>query len=230
MKLPNVAFVTTDQALHDGIASVNSAEFVAWIGADCESLFKSLLGRTIDILVIDIDTPNLDTLHVIRFLFELLNVPIITLGSSQNLISHTDLLHAGADRNLIKPIDINDLLANIRAIVRRGLSKKNLDFDANSWRLDCHRWLLFAPNGIDLELSGSEIIVIKALIEAGGLALSKVVLTQRVYGCDESKQIGSIDMLICRLRKKARKTFDHELPIKNVRLNGYVFASPAVLV
>lgn len=229
MKLPNVAFVTNDQALQDVISSVKSAELIAWMVSDCENLYKNLLGRTVDVLVIDIDMPNFDAIQVIRYLFELLHVPIITLSSSQNLISSPDILHAGSDRHLIKPIAINDLFANIRAIIRRD-SPKQLVSDANAWRLDCHRWLLSAPNGMDLELSLPEIVVIKALIEASGLALSKVVLTQRVYGSKESKQIGSIDMLIFRLRKKARKTLEQDLPIKNVRLNGYVFASPAVLV
>lgn len=230
MKLPNVAFVTNDQVLHEGLSSVNSTELIAWVVSDCENLYKNLLVRAVDVLVIDIDMPNFDTLHVIRYLFELLHVPIITLSSSQNCISQIDLLHAGADRNLIKPIVFNDLLANIRAIVRRVHPKQPLIFDGNSWRLDCHRWLLSSPDGIGLELSSREVVVIKALMEAQGLPLSKAELTQRLFGFESSKSLGSIDMLICRLRKKARGILVQELPVKNARLNGYVFASPGILV
>ena len=230
MKLPNVAFVTHDQALHQDISSVNSTELIAWVVSDCENLYKNLLRRDVDVLVIDIDIPNFDTLQVIRYLFDLLHVPIITLSVNQNFISQTDLLQAGADRNLIKPIVFNDLLANIRAVVRRASPKQPLIFDSNSWRLDCHRWLLSSPDGISLELSSREVIVIKALMEAQGLPLSKAELSQRLFGFESSKSLGSIDMLICRLRKKARNILEQELPIKNARLNGYVFASPAMLV
>lgn len=124
MKLPNVAFVTHDQTLCEGLSSVNSTELMVWVVSDCENLYKNLLGRAVDVLVIDSDIPNFDTLQVIRYLFDLLHVPIITLSSSQNCISQTELLHAGADRNLIKPIVFNDLLANIRAVVRRVPPKK----------------------------------------------------------------------------------------------------------
>lgn len=193
MKLPNVAFVTHDQTLCEGLSSVNSTELMVWVVSDCENLYKNLLGRAVDVLVIDSDIPNFDTLQVIRYLFDLLHVPIITLSSSQNCISQTELLHAGADRNLIKPIVFNDLLANIRAVVRRVPPKKTLIFDNNAWQLDCHRWLLSSPDGIDLELSSREVIVIKALIEAQGLPLSKIELAQHLFGFESSKSLGSID-------------------------------------
>ena len=50
MKLPSVAFVTNDQVLHEGLSSVNSAEFITWIVSDCENLYKNLLGRAVDVL------------------------------------------------------------------------------------------------------------------------------------------------------------------------------------
>lgn len=230
MRLPSVAFVTNDQELKENIALAESLEFSIWIANDCEDLYKNLRERSVDVLVIDIDEANFNALQMIHFLFTLLHVPIVTLSSGQNLISQTELLHAGADRILIKPIVINDLLANITAIVRREMPKQPLMFDINAWRLDCQRWLLSAPSGIGLELSSREVIVIKALIEAQGFPLSKTELIQRLFGFEESKSVGSIDMLICRLRKKARNTLAQELPIKSARLNGYVFASPGVLV
>lgn len=230
MKLPNVVFVTDDQALQNSISLVKSAEFVVWLVLDSENLYKSLLRRSVDVLVIDVDIPNFDVLQAIHYLFELLHVPIITISSTQSVISEAELLHAGADRNLIKPVVINDLFANIRAIIRREAPKQPMIFDANAWRLDCHRWLLSSPGGTGLELSSREVVVIKALMEAQGLPLSKTELTQRLFGFDESKPVGSIDMLICRLRKKARNVLAQELPIKNARLNGYVFASPGMLV
>ncbi len=160
-----------------------------------------------------VDMNGLDVLRALRAAND--TTPVIIITARDDVDTRVQGLDLGADDYLVKPFESKELLARIRAVVRRksgfasatmGTSRVSLDINARSLTFD----------GRSDELSAREYALVLALLERPGAILSRQQLEERLYGWGEEVESNAVDALIYSVRRK----FGHEL-IRNVRGLGW---------
>lgn len=194
---------------------------------------KSALGQhMIDLVILDVMLPGEDGLSLCRGLREKSPVPIIMLSAVGEETDRVVGLEMGADDYLPKPFGPRELLARIKALLRRGdtqmdLGEKRLaalpDIQFLEWRLDRNRRHLLAPDGVAVPLSSGEYDLLLAFIANIGRTLSRDQLLDLTRGKEASPFDRSIDVQVGRLRKKIEDDPKSPKIIVTVRGGGYCF-------
>jgi DNA-binding response OmpR family regulator len=168
------------------------------------------------------------------------NVAIIILSARDGLDDRLAGLHAGADRYLVKPVNLAELVANIDAVAKRlvlsaarpilELPRPVLDHNTSQWRLNLQSWLLASPSGQTMQLTAREFALLHRLIKVQGQAVPKKELADEIFGQRIANAADRLNVLITRLRKKAEAQLSDPLPIKTAHQIGYAFTAPAHLL
>jgi DNA-binding response OmpR family regulator len=176
-----------------------------------------------DALVLDLSLPDMDGLEVCRRLREKHELPVLMLTARGDAADRIVGLELGADDYLPKPFEPRELLARLRAILRRDRSRKSpslrfgrleIDKDARSVRLD----------GADRPLTSYQFALLVALAENAGRVLSREALMDLVKGVPLEAFDRSIDVHVSRLRAAIEDDPRKPRRIITVRGAGYVFA------
>jgi two-component system OmpR family response regulator len=228
---PHILVVDDDQELRSLLSRflgkhglrVNTA-------ADGEEM-KRILGLTkVDLVVLDRVMPGEDGLALCRELREASRIPVILLtllGSDTDRILGLEM---GADDYVQKPFNPQELLARIRAVLRRAnelpmqnvLQKASvLRFDG--WTLDCIRRRLESPAGVSVVLTDGEFDLLVAFAEHPQIVLSREQLLDLARGRSAVAFDRGIDMQITRLRRKIEADPQQPRLIKTIRNKGYAF-------
>ena len=211
--------------------------YPAW-GADCsEVLYKGLMINPVDIIILDIGLPGEDGLTIAQHLCELPNIAIIILSARATLDDRIIGLATGADRYLVKPIALAELVANIEAVTRNQsliappplLALVEEFKPSTTWHLNSKQWTLTSPRGAMLQLTDREFRVLQILMTAQGQVVYKRDITALIIGSRVANSYERLDVLLARLRKKAIAIFEDPLPIKTACRVGYAFIKPAVI-
>ena len=167
-------------------------------------------------------------------------VAVIILSARDGLEDRLTGMRAGADRYLVKPVNMGELAANIDAVIKRlelPLARASLDLPRQVsdkggavWKLDIQGWLLTSPSGQQLKLTAREFALLHRLIKVQGQAIPKKDLTDEIFGQRISNAADRLNVLITRLRKKAQDQLAEPLPIKTAHQIGYAFTAPAMLL
>ena len=169
-----------------------------------------------DIMILDIGLPDISGIEVLKQIRpKFPELPILLLTARDEIKDKVEGLNAGADDYLTKPFDIDELIARLRVIERRlGTVKDNcISIDAVTLDVEKHQ---VSIDGIVVEFSRREFMLLKALMERAGNVLSKEQLEQTLYGWGEEISSNSIEVHIHNLRKKTSKSF-----ISTIRGIGY---------
>jgi DNA-binding response OmpR family regulator len=181
-----------------------------------------------DLLILDIMLPRLDGFSVCRILRQESDVPILMLTARQDEVDRIAGLELGADDYVAKPFSLGELLARVRAIRRRtdrqpAGSREVLD--AGALRVDTGSRRAWRA-GAELTLSQKEFDLLTCLIRNRGMALSRDVLLERVWGYDFLGDSRTVDVHIRWLREKVELDPGHPAYIQTVRGVGYRFEIP----
>lgn len=170
-----------------------------------------------DFLILDINLPGRSGLDLLRQLRASGNaLPVLLLTARDTVPQRVQGLDAGADDYLIKPYDFDELLARIRALVRRRSNpyrdilryrQLDVDFKGNTAMLD----------GVALPLTHREFDVLRILLEEQGRCLSKDQIAEKMYGWDDEVESNTIEVYVSALRRKLGKEY-----IKTIRGLGYL--------
>jgi DNA-binding response OmpR family regulator len=184
-----------------------------------------------DLVVLDIMLPRLDGFSVCRILRQESEVPILMLTARQDEVDRIAGLELGADDYVSKPFSLGELLARVRAIMRRTdrspVGNREV-LDAGALRVDTgsrRAW----RDGAELNLSQKEFDLLTCLIRNRGMALSRDVLLERVWGYDFLGDSRTVDVHIRWLREKVEPDPGRPVYIQTVRGVGYRFETPAPL-
>lgn len=191
---------------------------------DGENALKRALAESFDAVILDIMLPKLNGFEVLKSLRQHLNVPVLMLTARGDDIDRILGLEIGADDYLQKPCNPRELLARLRAILRRtqkGLEKKPF-FQWNDLRIDCAKRLVSYKHQT-FELTNAEFNILELLARSIGQAFSKQELTQYALGRKYMAYDRSIDVHISNLRNKLGSNPNGEPFIKTVRGYGYMF-------
>lgn len=179
--------------------------------------------HTYDLVILDVMMPGIDGFEVLRQLREKSKVPVLMLTARTEQASRIRGLESGADDYLPKPFDPLELLARVRAILRRAtpaLTSKVLE--ANGVRLDPGARSV-SQNGQMITVTSIEYDILEVLIRAAGSVVSRDDLMNRLYQREATPFDRSIDVHVSHLRKKLT---DSDSLIRTVRGIGYQFCSP----
>ena len=185
-----------------------------------------------DLIVLDVMMPGEDGLAVCRRLSREPGPAIIMLSALGEDADRIIGLELGADDYLPKPCNPRELLARVRAVLRRrrdAAGGKGMECQFAGWRLDLLRRELNAPSGVVVGLTSGEFMLLQALLEKPMRILTRDELLDVARGPDTETFDRAIDVQISRLRRK----LDDGSPgqgglIRTIRNEGYMFDAPVV--
>ena len=191
---------------------------VDWVrdGAQAEA---AAANGVYDLVLLDLGLPRRDGLAVLRTLRLRRNdVPVLVITARDAVSDRVAGLDAGADDYLVKPFDLDELAARVRAVLRRRAGRSTAALRVGELEIDTAarqvRW-----KGHEVALSAREYALLEALADRPGAFLSRAQLEERLYGWDQEIGSNAVEVHIHALRRK----LDPAL-IRNVRGLGYALA------
>lgn len=213
-----ILLVEDDRLLGEAVvAGLRQAGFtVDWVrdGVDAE---HALAAEQFELLVLDLGLPRRSGLDVLRTLRQKGDdIPVLILTARDTVQDRVQGLDTGADDYLVKPFDLAELNARIRALLRRHSGRSSPLLEHGGIRLDpaAHRVEL---NGVVVETSPREFMVLHLLLESAGRVLSRERLEEALYGWGGEVESNTVEVYIHHLRRK----FGTDL-IRTIRGVGYM--------
>ncbi|HET9955855.1 MAG TPA: response regulator transcription factor [Polyangiaceae bacterium] len=200
---------------------------VIWV-SDGDSAVREALRPAIDAVILDLMLPGRDGFEVCREIRAHSHVPIIAVTARVEVADRVLGLELGADDYVTKPFSARELLARVRAVVRRAEGRSGptaRELTAGSLVLDLAR-LSATLDGRPLALTSYEFSLLRALVENAGRVLSRERLLELAKGNADEAFDRSIDVRISRLRQKLGDDSKHPVLLKTVRGSGYVLTAP----
>ena len=205
--------------------------------ADGAAMFDAFRHGAFDLVVLDLMLPGEDGLSLCRRLRAETDLPVIMLTALADEADRIVGLEVGADDYLVKPFSPRELLARIRAVLRRARPDErraetlpdapapHAVFNIAGWRLDPATRELHDPDGVLVALTAGEFDLLRAFVERPQRVLSRDLLLDLTRGREAGPFDRSIDVQLGRLRRKIEA--DPKAPelIKTVRGGGYVLAA-----
>jgi DNA-binding response OmpR family regulator len=213
-----ILLVEDDELLGDGLAAGlrHCGYNVDWL-RDGESARAALATEDYAALVLDLGLPRLDGMAVLRLLRAEGNaIPVLILTARDTTWDKVGGLDSGADDYLVKPVDLDELAARLRALARRGsgtrvplLKFREVDLDPAARRV---RVL-----GQPVEVSAREFVILEMLMRNVGKVISRAQLESALYGWGEGAESNVVEVHIHHLRRKLGADL-----IRTVRGVGYL--------
>ena len=175
-----------------------------------------------DLIVLDVMLPTLDGLSIVRILRKEQRTPIILLTARSGEVDRILGLETGADDYVVKPFSLGELLARVRAVLRRSTPETTTRLEAGDLSLDLIGRKAYQGEQ-ELRLSHKEFDLLAALIRNTGTALSRERLLQQVWGYDYPGDTRTVDVHIRWLREKIEEDAAEPTRIVTVRGVGYRF-------
>ncbi len=196
---------------------------------------EAVLRRTqVDLVVLDVMLPGKSGLELCRDLRARQSTPIIMLTAVTETTDRVVGLEMGADDYVPKPLDPRELLARIRAVLRRhssaepkGLAPRQI-YRFAGWTMDCGRRRLIAPGDLRVELTAAEFNLLHTFVRSAQRVLTRDQLIELSGGEGGIAYDRSIDILVSRLRRKMEDDPRSPQLIQTVRSGGYQFIPEAV--
>jgi len=178
---------------------------------------RALHNEVYELLVLDLGLPKKDGLDVLKTLRHRGNrIPVLILTARDTVADRVKGLDAGADDYLVKPFDLDELAARIRALLRRQSGRAEPAIQLGDLRLNpATREVTF--QGKPLSLSAREFSLLEVFLDRPGIVLSREQLEEKLYGWGEEVESNAVEVYIHALRRKLGQDF-----IKNVRGVGYM--------
>jgi two-component system OmpR family response regulator len=233
---PHILIVDDHREIRDLVSRALTKEgFRVSTAADGRAMRKTLADGRIDLILLDLMLPGEDGLSLCRAVRTESNVPIIMLTAKGEEVDRVIGLEMGADDYLSKPFGSRELVARIKAVLRRSqesLSKGNSEqrpksYHFDRWGLDTGARALLRKDGVTVPLSTGEYDLLMALVERPQRVLNRDQLLDLARGRSAAGLDRSIDTQVSRLRKKLELDPSDPQIIKTVWGGGYIF-TPAV--
>ncbi|WP_237152273.1 response regulator [Oryzibacter oryziterrae] len=228
---PHILLVEDDNDINSLVARyLRANDCRVSVAREGREMDKILSTSRIDLIVLDIMLPGEDGLSICRRLRSSSTIPIIIVSARGEEIDRVVGLEIGADDYLAKPFSARELLARIRAILRRStvnaLRVSKVDATTLSfagWTVDLKARSLTSPAATQVTLTGAEFDLLVTFAERPGLTLSRDQLLDLTQGRVAAPFERSIDILVSRLRRKLDVDDGKTEFIRTIRSEGYLF-------
>ncbi len=218
-----VLLIEDEAALRETLAARLKREgYAVDVAADGEEGLYFGMEYPLDVAIVDLGLPKLSGMDVIRRLREAdRRFPILILTARGDWEDKVQGLETGADDYLVKPFQVEELLARLNALVRRSAGWARSVLESGTIALDTGSQQL-TVDGEPIELTSYEYKVLEYLMLHAGEVVSKTRLTEHIYDQDFDRDSNVIEVFVGRLRKKLDPT-GKEKPIETLRGRGYRF-------
>ncbi|MEX0277026.1 MAG: response regulator [Ruegeria sp.] len=187
--------------------------------------------EAVDVMIMDINMPQEDGLSILRSLRPENTTPVIMLTAAGDVVDRIIGLEMGADDYLGKPVDLRELEARIKAILRRGAVNETTSVESSSgdgapfgdFTLDKQAAKLLAADGSEVQLTAMEYRLLKVFAENKGRVLNRDQLLEQAHDRSWDPFDRSIDIRISRLRRKLETNPEKPEIIRTVRGIGYLY-------
>jgi two-component system OmpR family response regulator len=229
---PHILVVDDDREIRDLLARyLERQHFRVTAVRDAREARRIWPTTTFQMVILDLMLPGEGGLDFARWLRTESDVPILMLTALGEENDRIIGLELGADDYLTKPFNPRELLARMRAVLRRASEvgekresgSKTLFF--NGWTLESARRRLLNPEGAEVSLTGGEYDLLVALLDRANKVLTRDMLLDLLRGRQAGPFDRAIDVAISRLRRKLEDDGRHAQLIKTVRGGGYVLAA-----
>ena len=230
MRTPHILVVEDDREIRTMVSRFlikNGCRATA--AGDSSSMSRALETARIDLIVLDIMLPGEDGLSICRRLRTTSSTPIIMLTAAADPVARVVGLEMGADDYIAKPFDPHELLARIRAVLRRATALPEgpeAQTDAMrfaNWRIDPLARDLRNPEGARVILTSAEFDLLLAFCRHAKRTLTRDQLLDLSQGRGTVTVNRSVDILVSRIRRKIERDPRDPAFIKTVRSGGYIF-------
>ncbi|MGJ7044784.1 two-component system response regulator VicR [Thermoanaerobacterium thermosulfurigenes] len=185
-----------------------------------------------DLILLDVMLPKMDGFTVLRILRQTMTTPILMLTAKEEEVDKVLGLELGADDYVTKPFSMRELIARVKANLRRSgisngetmsnvLSVNSLNIDLSKYRVE--------KNGKPIELTSREFDLLKFLVANRGLIFSREMLLEKVWGYEYFGDVRTVDVTIRRLREKIEDDPANPRYIHTKRGVGYYFSEESEL-
>jgi two-component system response regulator QseB len=210
--------VEDDELLGDAVKMglTQSGYIVDWL-KDGEAARGALKTESFELVILDLGLPKLSGIALLQAIRQDGNTtPVIILTARESIESRIKGLDSGADDYIIKPFDLNELNARIRALVRRSQGRADTVMQYKNITLDPAAHSVTVDE-VPINVPRREFALLQKLLENTGHVLSREQLMQSMYGWDEDVDSNALEVHIHNLRKKLNANF-----IRTIRGVGYM--------
>ncbi len=224
--MPKVLIVEDEAALAETVAyNLREEGYKVCLAADGLSALDMLRQEKPDLVLLDVMLPEIDGIEVCRLMRRESEIPIIMLTAKSREVDKVVGLEVGADDYVTKPFGMMELIARIRAALRRARreTKASESLTGQGIELDTSRHSV-KVDGVEVDLRPKEFDLLHLLMANRGRVLERSTLLDRIWGEDEYIDAGTVDVHIRRLREKVEADPGRPKRVLTVRGIGYKFA------
>lgn len=198
-----ILVVEDEQAIAARVKRVlEQSGYVVELASDGEDAWFRGDSENFDAVVLDLGLPQMDGLQVLkRWRAAGRTMPVLILTARGTWEERVEGIDAGADDYLPKPFQMPELLARLRALLRRSMGDAHSTITVGNVTLDTLQ-MLVTVDGERIDLSALEYRLVNYLMHKRGRVISQLELTEHVYGEDIEKESNAVEVLIARVRKK----------------------------
>lgn len=222
-----ILVVDDDPGIRDVIVeNLGEHGFNMLAASNTHAMERALVDNRIDLVILDVLMPGENGISACRRLMATRNTPVIMLSAMDALRDRVAGLDSGADYYLSKPCNPQELLAVVRATLRRSpassAEKRAACVGFVGWTVDFSSRELKDPSGVLVHLTDGEFVVLRAFVERPRRVLTREQLLNIARGPDSESFDRAVDVQVSRLRRKLKS--NSEL-IRTVRNEGYMFVA-----
>jgi two-component system, OmpR family, response regulator len=231
--LPHVLVVDDDREIRDLLARFLEKQQIRVTSVrDGKDARRAWANGHYQLVVLDLMLPGESGLDLARWLRSQSDIPIVMLTAMGEETDRIIGLELGADDYVAKPFNPRELLARIRAVLRRAGDTPQSRTEASArgfrfggWTLEPTRRRLLNPDAVEVPLTGGEYDLLLALVERANRVLTRDMLLDLLRGRQAGPFDRAIDVAVSRLRRKLEDDGRNAQLIKTVRGGGYVLAA-----
>jgi len=200
---PDVLVVDDDEDIRVSLdRGLRLSGFEVRTAADGEAALRAVAGHVPDCIVLDVGLPGRDGVAVVEALrTDGVTVPVLMLSARTSVEDRVTGLAAGADDYLVKPFALAELVARLRALLRRVPTTEPSTIDVGPLAVDPARRRV-AVDGVPVELTRREFDLLETLARNAGIVLSRERLLELVWGYDFAVDTNVVDVFVSQLRRK----------------------------
>lgn len=229
MDTTHVLVVDDDPAIRTALREIlESSNFKVTEAGNGQEMHRLINEHKIDLITLDIGLPGVSGIDLAREIRVNSNIPLIMVTALADEIDRIVGLEVGADDYVVKPFNVREVLARVRAVLRRSraapakASQADEIFEFEGLTLNAQTRVLSSADGNEIPLTSTEFSLLEFLLRNAGKPCSRDDITSHLKGYEWSPQDRSLDTLVARLRRKIEVDVHEPKLLRSVRGVGYI--------
>lgn len=192
---------------------------------DSSDLLADIAPYRFDFYVLDLMLPGVDGSELVRILRKRTQAGVLIVSGRLGPEVFAEVINAGADMYLTKPVTFEQVELAIRAVHRRIMTTAKT---ATAWKLDKRRSMLTAPDGQTVELSPTDLVLMECFLKAQGTVVTREQIRELLEGTSAAESDNNLHATIYRLRRRIERVTPLAVPLQSQQKVGYQFRAPLI--